>query len=87
MRNFILFFIDFKILYNLILRIVFLEKVVKTDKEIKNLWYSIRVISGKERTVEENIKYETDANNVDDLVEEIFFQMEQIFPQLNHQHY
>jgi hypothetical protein len=87
MRNFILFFIDFKILYNLILRIVFLEKVVKTDKEIKNLWYSIRVISGKERTVEENIKYETDANNVDDLVEEIFVPFEKIFPQLNHQHY
>jgi transcription antitermination factor NusG len=64
-----------------------LEKVVKTDKEIKNLWYSIRVISGKERTVEENIKYETDANNVDDLVEEIFVPFEKIFPQLNHQHY
>ena len=60
-----------------------MEKVVKTDKEIKNLWYSIRVISGKERTVEENIKFETDANNVNNLVEEIFVPFEKIVQMKN----
>ena len=35
-------------------------------------WYSLRVISGKEKNVEENIDYETKTNSIENLIEEIF---------------
>ena len=34
------------------------SQLSKTDAEIKHLWFSLRVSSGKERVVEENIKFE-----------------------------
>ena len=34
-------------------------------------WYSLRVISGKEKNVEENIDYETKTNSIENLIEEV----------------
>ena len=41
-------------------------------------WYTLRVISGKEKTIEENIMYECDNSNVTDLVKEIFVPFEKV---------
>jgi len=41
-------------------------------------WYSLRVISGKEKTVEQNIDYETKNNNIDNLIDEVFVPFEKV---------
>ena len=40
----------------------------KSTKSNKFSWYSLRVISGKEKTIEENILYECENTNIADLV-------------------
>ncbi len=54
-----------------------------SDKETANhndnhSWYSLRVISGKEKKIEQNILYEAELNNVDDSVSEIFVPYEKV---------
>ena len=41
-------------------------------------WFSLRVISGKERTVEENIMYESKVNKIEDNIEEVFVPFEKV---------
>jgi len=41
-------------------------------------WYSLRVISGKEKKIEQNILYEAEVHKVDDLVSEIFVPYEKV---------
>ena len=54
------------------------NNVQKLDKEIKHLWFSLKVTSGKERVVEENIMYETKINKIDDLIDEVFVPFEKV---------
>ncbi len=47
-----------------------MENNINTNTENNSIedqfhWYSLRVISGKERTVEENINYEAKLNKID----------------------
>ena len=53
---------------------------IKNDNNVENQfnWFSLRVISGKERTVEDNIMYESKASNVDDNIEEVFVPFEKV---------
>ena len=41
-------------------------------------WYSLRVISGKEKLVEENILYESKVNNIEELIDEVFVPYEKV---------
>ena len=41
-------------------------------------WFSLRVISGKERVVEENIMYESKYNNVENFIDEVFVPFEKV---------
>jgi len=41
-------------------------------------WYSLRVISGKERTVEDNINYESKLNKIDASIKEVFVPFEKV---------
>jgi len=41
-------------------------------------WYSIRVMSGKEKSVEDNIHYEAKINNIENLIEEVFVPFEKV---------
>ena len=41
-------------------------------------WYSLRVISGKEKNVEENIYYESKNNNIEHLIDEVFVPFEKV---------
>ena len=41
-------------------------------------WYSLRVISGKERTVEDNINYESKLDKIDDSIKEVFVPFEKV---------
>ena len=50
----------------------------KVDSEIKHKWFSLRVSSGKERVVEENIKFESNMNNIDEYIEEVFVPYEKV---------
>ena len=40
--------------------------------ESSHNWYSLRVISGKEKVVEQNIIYESRENNIEQQIEEVF---------------
>ena len=42
------------------------SNIQKTDSEIKLLWFSLKVTSGKERIVEENILYEAKINKIEE---------------------
>ena len=46
------------------------------DEKIK--WYSLRVISGKERTVEDNIDYESKMNNISKYIKKVFVPYEKV---------
>ena len=41
-------------------------------------WYSLRVISGKEKTVEQNIIYESRENDIEQLIDEVFVPFEKV---------
>ena len=51
-------------------------------KEVSNEdqfhWYSLRVISGKERTVEDNINYESKLQKIEQEIEEVFVPFEKV---------
>ena len=49
---------------------------VSADKDSK--WYSLRVISGKERLVEENIAYESKMNDISKFIYEVFVPFEKV---------
>ena len=54
-------------------------KVKKTEiVEDQFNWFSLRVISGKERAVEDNIMYESKAGNIDENIEEVFVPFEKV---------
>ena len=57
------------------IKVVSDEKSTKSDKFS---WYTLRVISGKEKTIEENILYECENSSVADLVEKIFVPFEKV---------
>ena len=54
------------------------NSVESSEDSKKFNWYTLRVISGKEKTIEENIMYECDNSNVTDLVKEIFVPFEKV---------
>jgi len=50
-----------------------------TDNKIDQMeWFSLRVISGKERAAEQNISYECKMNNISSLIKEIFIPFEKV---------
>ena len=53
-----------------------IKKDSNTDHEFN--WFSLRVISGKERVVEDNIMYESKISNVEDNIEEVFVPFEKV---------
>ena len=46
--------------------------------ESSHSWYSLRVISGKEKAVEQNIIYESRENNIEQQIEEVFVPFEKV---------
>ena len=54
------------------------SEIVKTEKELKQRWYSLRVTSGKERVVEENIMYESKYNKIENFIDEVFVPFEKV---------
>ena len=55
------------------------NNTVESSEDSKKFsWYTLRVISGKEKSIEENIMYECDNSNVTDLVKEIFVPFEKV---------
>ena len=52
------------------------EKVSNADESFQ--WFSIKVISGKEKKIEENIMHEADSNNVSSLIKEVFVPFEKV---------
>ena len=51
--------------------------LANNDEAVHN-WYSLRVISGKEKTVEQNIIYESKENDIEQLIEEVFVPFEKV---------
>ena len=53
---------------------------IKQGETIQNQfnWFSLRVISGKERIVEDNIMYESKISNVEENIEEVFVPFEKV---------
>ena len=52
--------------------------VAKIDSELKHQWFSLRVVSGKERVVEDNIEFESKMNDIEDYVDEVFVPFEKV---------
>jgi len=48
------------------------------SSDLKMQWYSLRVISGKERIVEDNIEYEAKMNNITETISEVFVPFEKV---------
>ena len=51
--------------------------IVDNNENIHN-WYSLRVISGKEKLVEQNILYESKQNDIEQLIDEVFVPFEKV---------
>ena len=51
---------------------------VSSNPDLDLNWYSLRVISGKEKLVEENILYESKINNIEELIDEVFVPYEKV---------
>ena len=51
--------------------------VVDNNENVHN-WYSLRVISGKEKVVEQNILYESKQNDIEQLIDEVFVPFEKV---------
>ncbi len=58
-----------------------MEKVLSNNDSFN--WFSLRVISGKERTVEETILYESKLENIDDSIQEVFVPFEKVVKIVN----
>ena len=56
--------------------ILTVEKSEEVDDKSK--WYSLRVISGKERSVEDNIAYESKMNDITKFIKEVFVPFEKV---------
>tara|TARA_B110000196_G_C20968199_1_gene577354 strand:- start:141 stop:719 length:579 start_codon:yes stop_codon:yes gene_type:complete len=55
------------------------KNIVSLDNnENAHNWYSLRVISGKEKNVEQNIIYESKENDIEQLIEEVFVPFEKV---------
>ena len=54
------------------------SEISKTDAEIQHQWFSLRVSSGKERVIEENIRYELKMNDIEEMVDEVFVPFEKV---------
>ena len=48
------------------------------NNEANHNWYSLRVISGKEKAVEQNIIYESKENDIEQLIDEVFVPFEKV---------
>ena len=48
------------------------------NEEMVHNWYSLRVISGKEKVVEQNIVYESRENNIEQMIDEVFVPFEKV---------
>ena len=46
-------------------------------------WYSLRVISGKEKVTKENILFESEAQNMNDFIDDIFVPFEKVIEMRN----
>ena len=51
--------------------------LANSDEAVHN-WYSLIVISGKEKAVEQNIIYESKENDIEQLIEEVFVPFEKV---------
>ena len=54
------------------------SNIENQENNIPYSWYSLRVISGKEKVVEENILYESKMNNIQEFIEEVFVPFEKV---------
>ena len=54
------------------------KSTINNNIEDEFNWFSLRVISGKERVVEENINHESKVNKIDSSIEEVFVPFEKI---------
>ena len=54
------------------------SSVSRSNPDLDLNWYSLRVISGKEKLVEENILYESKINNIEELIDEVFVPYEKV---------
>ena len=55
-----------------------MKEIMSEVVENKIEWFSLRVISGKERAAEDNIAYECKMNEVSDAIKEIFVPFEKV---------
>ena len=55
-----------------------MESIMPEIKEINTEWFSLRVISGKERSAEDNILYECKMNKIADFIKEVFVPFEKV---------
>ena len=46
-------------------------------------WYSLRVISGKEKVAKENIMFDAEEHNLDEFISEIFVPFEKVIEMKN----
>ena len=58
-----------------------MEKAIDNNDSFN--WFSLRVISGKERVVEDTILYESKIEKVDDSIEEVFVPFEKVVKIVN----
>ena len=58
-----------------------MEKAIDNNDSFN--WFSLRVISGKERAVEDTILYESKIEKVDDSIEEVFVPFEKVVKIVN----
>ena len=58
-----------------------MEKAIDNNDSFN--WFSLRVISGKERVVEDTILYESKREKVDDSIEEVFVPFEKVVKIVN----
>ena len=59
-----------------------MEKAIDNNNESFN-WFSLRVISGKERAVEDTILYESKREKIDSSIEEVFVPFEKVVKIVN----
>ena len=58
-----------------------MEKELSSSEEVVNKdikWYSLRVISGKERVVEDNIDFESKMSNISEYIKKVFVPYEKV---------